>query len=161
MRNVAILLVTALVCVAPCYAGEAENIRIVEAMVDAINDRDLDRLDRVVAPDLVRHSAATPGVNVTSLEEFKAFLRADFAGIPDSVIEIDIIFGDEEYVGLRATYTGTQTGQMGPFPPSGKRVELPYMGILRLTDGRISEMWVEWDNVHLLTQLGHQPPSAP
>jgi steroid delta-isomerase-like uncharacterized protein len=161
MRNTAILLVTTLICLVPCYAGEAENTRIVRTMVEAINDRDLDRLDSVVAADLVRHSAATAGVNITSLEAFKSFLRTDFAAVPDSVIDIDIIFGNDEYIGVRATYTGTQSGPMGPFPPSGKRVELPYLGILRLADGKISEMWVEWDNIYMLTQLGHLSPPDP
>jgi predicted ester cyclase len=129
-------------------------------MVQAINDRDLDRLNEFLAPDIVRHSAATAGIAVTNLEEFKDFLRTDFAGVPDSVITIDIVFGNDEYVALRAIYAGTQTGQVGPFPPSGKRVELPYIGILRFTDGKISEMWVEWDNIFMLTQLGHFPPPS-
>jgi steroid delta-isomerase-like uncharacterized protein len=129
-------------------------------MVEAINDRELDRLDQLVAPDIVRQSAATAGVVVTSLEQFKAFLRSDFAGVPDSVISIDIVFGNDEYVAMRAIYSGTQTGQVGPFPPSGKRVELPFMGILRIDEGRIAEMWVEWDNVFMLTQLGHFSPNG-
>ena len=144
----------------PCFAGEVENIRVVTAMVEAINDRDLDRLDTLVADDIVRHSAATEGVVVDNLDQFKDFLRADFDGVPDSVITIDVIFGNSEYVALRAIYSGTQTGKIGPFPPSGKRVELPYLGILRIADGKISEMWVEWDNMFMLTQLGHFPPAA-
>jgi len=124
-------------------------------MVKAINDRDLDRLSHLIAEDVVRHSAATAGVSITNLEDFKAFLQTDFAAVPDSMISIDVIFGNSEYVAMRATYSGTQTGVMGPFPPSGKKVELPFVGILRIRDGKISEMWVEWDNVLMLTQLGH------
>ena len=56
----------------PSSADEAENIKIVAAMVDAINDRDLDRLDLLIAPNVVRHSAATIGIKVTNLEKFKA-----------------------------------------------------------------------------------------
>ncbi len=51
----------------PCLAGEAENIQVVNAMIEAINDRDLDRLDALVATNVVRHSAATEGVPVTNL----------------------------------------------------------------------------------------------
>lgn len=129
-------------------------------MVKAINDRDLDRLNHLIAEDVVRHSAATSGVTITNLEEFKAFLQTDFAAVPDSVISIDVIFGNSEYVAMRATYSGTQTGLMGPFPPSGNKVELPFVGILRIADGKITEMWVEWDNVFMLTQLGHMGSTA-
>jgi steroid delta-isomerase-like uncharacterized protein len=153
-------LLFAFVCSMPCLADEAENVQVAIDMVEAINDRELDRLDQLVAPDIVRQSAATAGVVVTSLEQFKAFLRSDFAGVPDSVISIDIVFGNDEYVAMRAIYSGTQTGQVGPFPPSGKRVELPFMGILRIDEGRIAERWVEWDNVFMLTQLGHFSPNG-
>lgn len=142
----------------PCIADESSNVEVVKAMTEAINDRNLDSLDAFVSPNLVRHSAATPGLNVTSLDEFRAFLETDFATIPDSVQTIDIIFGSGDFVAVRARYIGTQTGPMGQFPPSGKKMELPYMGILRIEDGLIAEIWVEWDNLSALTQLGHFPP---
>jgi predicted ester cyclase len=143
---------------APGVADEMSNVEVVKAMTEAINDRNLDALDAFVSPNLIRHSAATPGLNVTSLDEFRAFLETDFATIPDSVQTIDIIFGSGDFVAVRARYIGTQTGPMGPFPASGKKMVLPYMGILRIKDGLIAEIWVEWDNLSALTQLGHFPP---
>ena len=160
MVRFTMLLLSTFAFAMPCLADEVENIKVATSMVDAINDRTLDQLDQLISSNFVRHSAATTGVNVTSLEEFKAFLRTDFAGIPDSVIAIDVIFGNDEFVAMRATYSGTQTGAMGPFPPSGKAADLPFIGILRFADGKISEMWVEWDNIFMLSQLGHFPPTA-
>ena len=142
----------------PCMADEVNNVRIATAMTDAINARDLDSLDSFVAPDVLRHSAATPDVVVTNLVEFKAFLATDFAAVSDSVQKIDVIFGGGDYVAVRARYIGTQDGPMGPFPASGKKLELPYVGILRFEDGKIVEIWVEWDNLSALSQLGHFPP---
>ena len=147
-----------LIMALPCTANELENVRIATAMTDAINARNLDALDNFVAPDVVRHSAATAGIVVTNLSEFKAFLETDFATVSDSVQKIDVIFGGGDYVAVRARYIGTQDGPMGPFPASGKKLELPYNGILRFEDGKIAEIWVEWDNLFALTQLGHFPP---
>ena len=56
------------------------------------------------------------------------------------------------------TYSGTQEGAMDPFPATGKKADLKYLGILRIEDGKIAEMWVEWDNLAMLTQLSHFPP---
>ena len=142
----------------PCLADEVENVRIATAMMDAINARDLDALDELIAPNVLRHSAATAGVVVTNLSEFKAFLETDFATVSDSIQKIDVIFGGGDYVAVRARYIGTQDGPMGPFPASGKRLELPYNGILRFEDDKVVEIWVEWDNLFALTQLGHFPP---
>lgn len=134
------------------------NIEIVRDMTEAINRRDLDALDDLVSPSLRRHCAATPGVDVRSLDEFKAFLRDDFAAVPDSRQEIQQIFGAGDRVAARVIYRGTQSGPMGPFPPSGRTLELPFLGILRIESGKIAEIWVEWDNLTALAQLGHWPP---
>jgi len=140
------------------FADEPENVRMVREMTEAINQRNLEALDEFVSSNVIRHSAATPGVNVSSLDEFRSFLKTDFAAVPDSVQKIEIIFGSGDFVAVRATYSGTQSGPMGPFPASGKKLELPYMGILRFEQGKIAEIWVEWDNLHSLAQLGHFPP---
>ena len=59
------------------------------------------------------------------------------------------------------TFTGTQTGTMGPFPATGKTMENKTMGIFRLENGKIAELWIEWDNLAMLSQLGHFQPPRP
>ena len=146
----------------PVLADEVgDGQAVVEQMTDAINNRDLDALDELVASDLHRHSAATPGLIVENLQQFKDFLKQDFASVPDSHQEITHIFGQGDWVAVRAVYRGTQKGAWGPFPASNKSVELPFIGILRIEDGKIAEIWVEWDNLSALQQLGHLgPPDA-
>ncbi len=141
-------------------ADDVRNVQTVRTMMELINQRNLDSLHTVVTDDIVRHSDATPGVVVTNLDEFKAFLETDFASIPDSVMDVDMIFSAGDKVAVRAHYSGIQTGQMGPFPPSGKTVRLVFIGILRIENDKIVEIWVEWDNVSVLAQLGHLPPPA-
>lgn len=144
------------VSVGPARADDLErNKELVRRMVEVVNARDLDALDEIMAPDLRRHSAATAPLRVESLEEFKAFLESDFAAVPDSRQEIDLMLAEGDFVAARVTYRGTQKGAWGPFPASGKSVELPFIGILRIEDGKIAEIWVEWDNLYALRQLGH------
>jgi predicted ester cyclase len=38
-------------------------------------------------------------------------------------------------------------------------MQLEFAAFLRVEDGRIAEMWVTWDNMAALTQLGHLPPA--
>ena len=139
------------------HSQPSDGTDIVLGMTDAINARDLDRLGEFVADDVVRHSYATPGVNVTNLEEFRAFLESDIAAVPDSVQTVDVIFGNGEYVGVRARYNGTQQGPMGPFPATGKPIEIAFVGLLRIENGKVAEIWVEWDNLGALIALGHIP----
>ncbi len=142
--------------VAACAADQTEaNKATVRAMVAAINARDFDALDTLVAADVQRHSAATAGVTVESLDEFKDFLRQDLSGVPDAQQEINLMLAEGDLVAGHVTYRGTQTGYWGPFPPSNEEVELPFISIIRVEEGKIAELWVEWDNLSALTQLGH------
>lgn len=134
------------------------NKEIAGKMINAINDRNYDMLDEVIAPDIVRHCQATPNLNISSLAEFKEFLKVDGKTFPDSHITTEILIAEGDMVAGYFTYSGTQEGAMGPFPPTGKKADLKYLGILRIEDGKIAEMWVEWDNLAMLTQLGHFPP---
>lgn len=145
----------------PGFAEEPQlerNKEIVRLNAKAINDRDLDLLARTTSETLLRHCQATPGLDISSLDEFVAFLEDDWATFPDSVITIQQLVAEGDRVAIFATYEGTQKGQMGPFPPSDKWMSLEFSGVFRIEDGKIAEIWVTWDNMAALAQLGHLPP---
>lgn len=136
---------------------ENQNKSIVRRFGEALNRRQLDMLDGVVATDFVRHSQATPWIQIRSLAEFRRFLQEDWAGVPDGQTTPRFLVAEEDLVAVYGTYAGTQTGQWGPLPPSGKHFELEMSGVFRIAGGKIAELWITWDNLALLTQLGHAP----
>ena len=139
----------------------SQNKVLVRRVVAAMNERDLGALDELVAEDVVRHSPSTPDVVVTNLDQFKAFLIQDFRGVPDSVQDIRMMLAEGDLVAVWATYRGTEDGPMGPFPATGKPVEVEFAGILRVANNRIAEIWAVWDNLGMLIQLGHLTPPGP
>lgn len=157
-----LLAIALLGCGRPVADHLEGNKEVVRRFVSAINERDFDALDDLVAPDLVRHSPSTPDVTVRSLDDFNSFLRRDLESVPDAVQEIRTMVAEDEMVAVWANYAGTQTGPLGPFPASGQSVDLDFAAILRLEGGRIEEIWVVWDNLSMLTELGHlSPPVSP
>ena len=137
-----------------------ENKDLVRRFVRAGNDRDFDALGAIIAPDVVRHCPATPDVDVRSLEEFRRFLELDAATFPDNRVTIHELVAEGDLVAFWATYAGTQEGPMGPFPPSGRRMEVEFGGVFRIENGKIAHVSLTWDNLSALTQLGHFPPSG-
>jgi steroid delta-isomerase-like uncharacterized protein len=129
------------------------NKQVVRLFAEAINRRDWDALDDVVATDFVRHSKAAPGV--WSREDLKQFLRREFEIFPDAYESIEDIVAEGDRVAVRHSFRGTQTGPLGRYPPSGKVLTADYLAIYRLAAGKIVEAWVEWDNLAGLVQLGH------
>jgi steroid delta-isomerase-like uncharacterized protein len=164
IRNLLILLIPLLFltgCGPSPTAQLEKNKAVVRQFVEALNARQYDALDELVAPDFVRHCQATPDVQVKSRDEMKQFVQNDVEVFPDGHIRTEILLAEGDLVAGYLTYIGTQTGAMGPYPASGKKVELGYLSIIRIEEGKIAEMWVEWDNIAFFTQLGHFPPPMP
>jgi predicted ester cyclase len=135
----------------------ARNKILVRRLEEVMNTRQLDALDELVAPTFTRHCQATPNLEVRSLEQFKAFLRQDAAVFPDNTQTFTHVVAEGDMLATWATYEGTQLGQMGAFPPSGKRVRFDFAAILRVANGKFVEEWVTWDNMTILAQLGYLP----
>ena len=141
----------------PTTATEMKSL--VQRLEDAMNKRNLDDLDELVAADFVRHCEATPQVDVRSLDDFKEFLRQDAAAFPDNVQNFTHVVAEGDQVGVFATYEGTHQGPLGPIPPTGKRAKFNFAGVFRVENGKFAEFWITWDNMTILGQLGLLPPS--
>ena len=139
----------------------SRNKEIVRRFVELSNDANWEQLEEIVALDFRRHSAATAGDPVRSLEEFIALQKSFLSTFPDQQVRLDHMIAEGDFVAVRATYTGTQTGPMGEFPATGKSVDGPFIAFFRFESGKIAELWVEWDNVVILNQLGLLQPPAP
>jgi steroid delta-isomerase-like uncharacterized protein len=147
---------------APSPTAQLEaNKDLVRQFIEALNAADLEALDEIVTEDFARHSQATAGPQVSSREEFIQLQESFLAIFPDQRVTIRKLVAEADEVAALATYSGTQTGAMGDFPATGKSVESTFLAVFRVDAGRIAELWVEWDNVAMLTQLGLFPPPPP
>ncbi len=142
-------------------ANTEQNRLLVQRFGEAMNTRHFEKLDEIVAVDFVRHCQATPQVDVRSLEQFKDFLRQDLVTFPDSVQTPVHLVAEGDMVAGWLTYEGTQLGPMGPFPPSGRKMRLDVGAFMRIEGGKIAEMWVTWDNLAAIEQLGYGPTAMP
>ncbi len=139
------------------------NMAIVRNVHDQVNRGNLAVFDESLAPDYTRHCQAMPpeAQEILGPEPLKGFVRECLTAFPDWQDNIEFMFATDDKVAYLTTSTATQTGQMGPFPPTGKRMKLVSIIIQRLENQKIAETWISWDNVSFLTQLGHFPPSLP
>ena len=145
-------------CSIPVESNAKINKEIVRKSFEVVANGDYDEMNTYIADDYLRHCQATPDLTIESLEAFKEFIRMDRMSIPDQKLDVKMLIAEGDHVAFWATYTGTQTGQMGPFPPTGKLAELDFSGVHRLENGKVVETWVTWDNITILSQLGHFPP---
>jgi ketosteroid isomerase-like protein len=153
MRCTYQLLVATLLAVisgcAPSSDAQLEtNKEVVRRFAEAQNNGDIELLNELLAPDVVRHCQATPDVEIRSREDFVRFYQASSSVFSDARVTIDIMVAEGDMVATYGSFTGTQD------------VDSKFLSVIRLENGKIAELWVEWDNLAILTQLGHLPPPA-
>lgn len=161
-RNLLVLLMALMTACIPEPAEQlAANKALVREFVAIGNARQFDRLADVVAADFIRHSQATPGLVIDNRDAFRAFMEQDAQVFPDSQVTVQQMVAEDDKVAVWATYGGTQLGPMGSFPPSGKHMAVDFGAVFRIDNGLIAELWVTWDNMAALAQLGLLPEPDP
>jgi predicted ester cyclase len=86
-------------------------------------------------------------------------LHASFSQLRAEVLQV--VEGDDSIaVAFRMCghHTGPYMGPFGPIARTGVAVQIRTIDVLTLTDGRISSIWVNADDLGLLRQLGVVPP---
>ena len=76
------------------------------------------------------------------------------AALPDRRDSIDGFIAEGEQVWMRFKVAGTHGGNLYGLPPTGRRVEVPEVAIVRIVDGKWKEAWYFADELGLLLQLG-------
>jgi len=67
---------------------------------------------------------------------------------------IDEAVAQGETVAVRTTFSGTMTGPFDGHPPNGSRMKVTFQLFAHVRDGRISELWEEYDVAGMRRQLG-------
>ena len=127
---------------------------------DLISEGDIDGFGRLVAAGFVEHEE-TPGLSPTKegvLELFRGY-RAAF---PDMRMDVEEIIASGDRAVARVTVSGTHDGEFLGMPPSGRRVDVQLIDIMRFDGaGLIAEHWGVVDMLSMLQQLGAMPQGAP
>jgi len=129
---------------------------IIRKRMQEMNKGNVDELDELLAPDVVRHQPQSP--DIRGLEATKQLVRDLQTAFPDrhQVIDEIIVEGDTSVV--RMTFQGTNTGAHPTIPaPTGKQVTLTMCWIGHWEGGKIVEDWMYMDMLGMMQQLGVTP----
>jgi predicted ester cyclase len=83
------------------------------------------------------------------------YLRTAF---PDRVDIIERVAAEGDTVGLLFRLTATHTGNLFGIPPTGRKVDVYEIALLRIASGQMVEGWFMMDEAELLRQLGASMP---
>lgn len=122
---------------------------------DSFSKGDVTVFDRHALPDFVEHQY---GIIPPNAEGVKKAIRSLHNAFPDFSLTVEELVTDGDKVWGRMIGRGTQKGQFGPIPPTGKKFEITVIDIMRFKDGKLVEHWGVPDQLALVEQPGMKPP---
>jgi steroid delta-isomerase-like uncharacterized protein len=121
------------------------------------NQGRLETIDELFSPDSVAHGLGEAEAVVRGPDAFKPFVLNLRQSIPDIHIDVEDIIMEGDRAAFRVLLQGTHQGAGLGVPPSGRRVRVKGIIMVRFAGGRIMEGWNSWDQLGLLQQIGAAP----
>jgi steroid delta-isomerase-like uncharacterized protein len=116
----------------------------------------IDVLDEIVAEHAVEHKGL-PGIEATGREGVWQLASAFRRAFPDLTFEVHDLIAEGDKVVGHVTIHGTHEGELVGIPPTGRRVSVAAIDIVRAEGGKLAEHWGVTDNLAMLQQLGIIP----
>lgn len=130
-----------------------KNKAVCQLTVDALNTGKLELLDSAFATDFVEHTP-DPMIETTGIAALKEGYNMMRTAYPDVKIVVMNTVAEGDKVIIHQTFTGTNSGPMGPVPPTGKPVKADGVDVFTVKNGKITEHWAVYDSYTMMTQLG-------
>jgi steroid delta-isomerase-like uncharacterized protein len=131
------------------------SIEIITRFEHAFRASDQATIDELCDPGLVDHNPA-PGHEPT-LAGFKQKVGQFNSIFRDLDEDLQDIIASGDTVATRWVVTGSLRQEFMGIPATGQTVRVEGMNFYRLNDGRVTDIWTQFDGVGMMQQLGAIP----
>jgi predicted ester cyclase len=118
------------------------------------NDKRSDLMAKYITDDAKLHSVSLDAQPVHGPVGFQPLFDTLVAAFPDIKFTVLNVIESGDYAAGHWTATMTHSGEGMGVKPTGQKVEVAGMAILRCADGKAVEVWDQWDRLGLLTKIG-------
>ncbi len=132
---------------------EEENTALTLRLVDVWMKGDIEALKEILSPDYVYHNDTG---QTASLEMLIEQLKKEMEMFPDRTMSNEQLIAKGDMVVHRYIARGTHTGEVGGLAPTGNKLELGGIEILRFENGKIVESWEVVNYLSIFVALGFE-----
>ncbi len=130
-----------------------------DRFIESMNNKDMMVFRQVSIENCVRN---LNGITVARHQnEMEANINVFMNGFPDAKITADEVDTSDDLLFAQWTFSGTNTGTFGDFPPTGKKVKVSGFSSVQFDEqGKMVREAVYYNELDLLQQLGYtlNPP---
>jgi hypothetical protein len=134
-----------------------------EKGTDTFNAHDIDGFTSVLADDVVY--TAPGGMSGHGKAACARFFAGWWDAFPDARVDVHAVHFAGDIAVEEGTFTGTHHGTWhspaGDIAPTGRRVAVDYIHVLRYRDGMHVSFNLQFDRLEMLEQLGLIPAPVP
>ena len=131
-----------------------ENEQVIRQFFSAVDTRGVVAFGEACSSDLAVHLFGS----TLGRDEFSGLVDPFLRAFPDLHHDIEELIAVNDKVVARLSFTGTHTGELQGYAPTGKQITVTEIAIYRIVDGKIVEIWEEFDLLGLWKQLGVELP---
>ena len=114
-------------------------------------------IDELFAADGVGHGLGDTDADTIGPAGFKPFFRNLRGCFPDLHMTVEDVIAEGDKVTVRLRVEGTHRGGELGVAPTGRRIAIAGIVLVRISGGQIVEGWNSWDQLGLLRQIGALP----
>jgi len=129
------------------------GIELVKEWLDAMNERNVNRMSSVCSEDAVGDEVADPPP-AQGRDRIAKSYKELFEGFPDCNAEILNIFGSQNQVLAEVRWKGTNKGAFRGTPATGKLVDIRIAYIFKIKNKKICKITEYYDGATVTAQMG-------
>lgn len=137
---------------------EAQTRKLVIAYSKAWAEADLKKLDALTSERIDFHNPP-PGFSADKQGVLES-ARLMHEAFPDQQLELDHVIASKDQAACHFKVSGTHEGEFMGLPPTGRRIEIEGVTIVKVRNGQVVEDITEIDTMRLMDQLGAPSPLA-
>ena len=132
-----------------------QNKALVLQLYEELGKGNIEKGFELCAPDYRLYYPSNTGTPLTREQNLEIALQTSQA-FPDTVYEIKDIVAVDDKVIVRGVDKAIHSQEFQGIPPTGKKLEVSWLVIYRLEEGKIVEAWQEFDSMGWMEQLGFE-----
>ena len=108
-------------------------------------------IDETWAEDVVINR---PGMKLEGRDQLKRYVADTKAALHDSQVTVKAIIAEGDSVAVHVTLSVTHAGEFMGIAATGKRITITATAILRIVNGKIAEVYEDYDALGMMKQIG-------
>jgi steroid delta-isomerase-like uncharacterized protein len=133
-----------------------QNVEVVHRWFKEVwSNRRVDLIEQLLSHDSIAHGLQDVSGNAPRGHEgFRNLYYAFSSAFPDLELLVEDTVAERDMVVARCTVKGTHRGDGLGVAPTLRSVEFAGLCMMRLKDGKITEVWNQFDFMNMYHQLG-------